>query len=262
MSNSASCPPELLEAARLDRPVAAVVLGSGFGSLVGRVKPLCAVPFSACPPLAPPTVPGHEGKVLLGLWNRVSVLLFSGRNHLYEGHSRETIVAPIRLADHLGIGSVVLTSAAGGIREDLTPGKLLIAERILDWTRPGPRISDPIPLAHSESLRRCLSASASRLGWTGTSGSYAGVLGPCYETPAEIRALRAVGADAVGMSTVHEAAEAIARGLACVAVSCITNRAAGLSGERLSHAEVLAESERQHQRLGDLLEDFLLHLLS
>lgn len=260
MSHSVACPPGLLEAVRLHRPVAAVVLGSGFGNLVARVEPLCTVPFSACPPMAPTTVPGHEGRVILGLWNRVRVLVFSGRNHLYEGHSRETIGAPIRLADHLGIRTVILTNAAGGIREDLTPGKLLIAERLLDWTRPGPRISDPIPLAHSESLRRRLSTSASRLGWTGTSGTYAGVLGPCYETPAEIRALRAVGADAVGMSTVHEAAEAAARGLACVAVSCITNRAAGLSGQRLSHSEVLAESQRQQQRLGDLLEDFLQHL--
>jgi purine-nucleoside phosphorylase len=262
MSNFVACPVELVEAARLHRPAVAVVLGSGFGSLVTRVKPLCAVPFSACPPMAPTTVPGHEGKVVFGLWNRVGVLLFCGRNHLYEGHSHATIVAPVRLADHLGIRTVVLTSAAGGIRDDLTPGKLLIAERLLDWTRPGPRIGDPVPLAHSESLRRRLSESAARLGWTGISGTYAGVLGPCYETPAEIRALRAVGADAVGMSTVHEAAEAATRGLTCVAVSCITNRAAGLSGQRLSHAEVLAESQRQQQRLGDLLEDLLPRLCS
>lgn len=255
-----NCPTQLVDAVRRFPPTAAVVLGSGFGGIADQVEPVLAVPFAACPPMEPTSVAGHEGRIVLARWNGLAVLLFVGRNHLYEGHSRDTVVAPVRLVARLGIAALILTNAAGGIRDDLTPGTLLIVERHLDWTQRGSWRMPPDSTPYEPPLADLLRQSAAQTKIAITSGTYAAVCGPCYETPAEIRALRSLGADAVGMSTVPEATEAAALGLRCLAVSCITNRAAGLSGHPLSHAEVLAESQRQQARLGLLLATFLARL--
>jgi purine-nucleoside phosphorylase len=255
-------PPETLrEHVRLHPPEVAVVLGSGLGSIAARVQPAHSFCYSLLPMLTTTTVDGHGGRLILGTWAGRSVLLFAGRVHFYEGHSWDRVLGPIRLAASWGVKKLVLTNASGGIRDDLTPGSLLAIRAHLNCTRPGLWPSAEVingTTPYSANLRTMLTDAAAKLGFALTQGIYAAVLGPNYETPAEIRALRALGADAVGMSTACEIEAAAALGLECAAISCVTNRAAGLSATPLSHKEVLFHSERQATRLGDLLEQFLL----
>src|SRR5262249_15117437 len=192
------------------------------------------------------------------------VLLFEGRLHHYEGHSWESVTAPVRVAAGLGAPVMLFTNAAGGIHDALTPGSLMAIRDHIEWTRTdcwrlpgpgGPGAARPAP--YSARLLRQLAEAAQGIGLRLHQGTYAAVSGPCYETPAEIRALRAWGADAVGMSTAQEVQAACDLGLACAAVSCVTNRAAGLSAAPLDHEEVLATAAAQADRLADLLEAFL-----
>ncbi len=244
-------------AAAADHPPAtAVVLGSGLGGIAERVRIHQAVEFAAIPSWPTATVDGHQGQLLLGAWANRQVLVFCGRLHFYEGHDWECVLAPARLAASLGVRQLLLTNAAGGIRDDLSPGTLMTIAKHLDWT--GNCLKANIASPYSARLRSVLSEAALRLDFGLTEGTYAAVLGPNYETPAEIRALQALGADAVGMSTAREMEAAAALGLEGAAVSCITNRAAGLAAGRLTHQEVLANSQKQAKRLGDVIEGFLL----
>ncbi len=248
----------LCKALRVHGPRTAVVLGSGFGAITERVQAIHSVDFADLPDLAPSTVAGHAGRLTLAEWAGITVLLFSGRLHFYEGHAWERVLAPIRLMALWKVQRLLLTNAAGGIRADLQPGTLMVIESHLNWTHrhPGCLVhtrADP----YSPGMIQCLDQAAAELGWRLPHGTYAAMLGPNYETPAEIRALRALGADAVGMSTAREVEAAAGLGLECAAVSCITNRAAGLSPTRLTHEEVLENSRRQASRLGDLIEHFL-----
>jgi purine-nucleoside phosphorylase len=221
-------------------------------------KPL-TVPFAAVPGLPAASVHGHRGCLSLGDWAGVRVLVFAGRLHRYEGHPWEDVTRPIRLAAELGARVALLTNAAGGIRDNLDPGSLMALRDHIDWTRPrwwrqqGPARPSP----YSSRLREVLTRSASAAGVVLHQGVYGAVTGPCYETPAEVRALRACGADAVGMSTAREVEAGAAAGLECAAVSCITNRAAGLSAAPLNHEEVLATAAAQRGRLTALLTAFL-----
>ena len=241
---------------RLDRPETAIVLGSGLGSVAERVRPYFSLPFAQLPPLAAATVEGHGGRVIVGEWADHPVLLFSGRLHFYEGHAWDRVLAPVRLAVACGVKRLILTNAAGGIRDDLVPGTLMAIRAHLDLTRPC-RQPPSARTPYSARLLGLLAGAAAELGLELAEGTYAAVLGPNYETPAEIRAFRALHADAVGMSTAREIEAAAALGLECAAISCITNRAAGLSPTRLSHEEVLFHSRRQATRLGELLERIL-----
>ncbi len=254
----------LAEAAQAAPPTVAIVLGSGMGPAVARLRPACSVPFAEAPGLAAPSVQGHGGRLTLGDWAGRRVLVFEGRLHRYEGHPWGVVTRPAHLARELGARTFLLTNAAGGIRADLHAGSLMALRDHMDWTRPsvwrppGPGgIGGPRPSPYSPRLLQLLEQAARRCGVALHAGVYAAVTGPSYETPAEIRALGRCGADAVGMSTAREIEAAAAVGLECAAVSCITNRAAGLSEGPIHHGEVLTTAAAQAVRLARLLEEFL-----
>jgi purine-nucleoside phosphorylase len=255
------------EAARATPLDAALVLGSGMGPVARRLHNPCGVPFAEVPGLPTAGVAGHKGCLTLGEWAGRRVLLFEGRVHFYEGHSWHDVTAPVRVAASLGARALLLTNAAGGIHDTLGPGSLMAIRDHVEWTRPhcwrlpGPgALGAPRPSPYSARLLSLLDGAARAAGVGLPQGVYAMVTGPCYETPAEIRALRAWGADAVGMSTAREVQAGCDAGLECAAVSCVTNRAAGLSGGPLSHEEVLTTASAQSDRLADLLEEFLRRL--
>jgi len=234
-----------------------------WGLIAQRVTDAVSVPFGEIPGLPAAAVHGHRGCLTLGEWACRVLLVFEGRIHYYEGHAWETVVQPLRTAVSLGARVAVLTNAAGGIADGLGPGSLMaLRDHLLCnspnwWRHPGPGAR---PSPYSPRLFDALMRSAAALGSQLGQGIYAALTGPCYETPAEIRALRAWGADAVGMSTACEIEAAHADGVECAAVSLITNHAAGLSDAPLNHEEVLATAAATAQRLGELLEHFLTHL--
>jgi purine-nucleoside phosphorylase len=255
---------QLLDAAGRRRPQVAFIFGSGLGDLDKRLRDVVAVPFLNVPNWAGTSVPGHKGSLLLGDWAGVPVLAFSGRLHYYEGHAWRKVTQPIHLVRDLGIDTLIATNAAGGIRDDLAPGTLMVLADHQEWTKacwwrePGPGgLGTARPSPYDPALRARLQQAASVLGFSLPTGVYAQVTGPCYETKAEIRALRQCGADAVGMSTAREIQVAFSLGLRCVAISCITNRAAGLSAGPIHHGEVLDAAASMRERLALLLEEFL-----
>ena len=254
----------LAAGARRARPEVALVLGSGLGAVARRLRRPQSVPFAEVPGLPAAAVAGHQGCLTLGDWAGRPVLVFQGRVHYYEGHAWRDVIAPVRTAASLGARVLVLTNAAGGIAEALTPGSLMAVRDHIDWARPycwrqpGPgALGPPRPPPYSPRLLGLLGRAAHRRGAGLHEGVYAMVTGPCYETPAEVRALRAWGADAVGMSTAAEVQAGHDAGLECAALSCITNPAAGLKGAPLTHEEVLTTAAAQSDRLADLLEEFL-----
>jgi purine-nucleoside phosphorylase len=242
---------------RRQPPRAAVVLGSGLGVPAAACTDCLCVPFAAVPGLPSASVVGHKGCVTPGTWAGVRVLVFEGRLHRYEGHSWEIVERPLLLAGELGARVALLTNAAGGIRADLVPGTLFVLRGHIDWTRPWPWRQPARPSPYSLRLCDVLRRAAAEVAQPWYDGVYGAMTGPCYETPAEIRALRACGADAVGMSTAREAQAAATAGLECAAVSCITNRAAGLSADPPNHDEVLATAAAQHEQLGRWVGAFL-----
>jgi purine-nucleoside phosphorylase len=252
------------ETARLTPPVLALVLGSGMGGVARRLTSAVSVPFLDVPRLAPTSVSGHIGCVTLGEWLGKTVLVFEGRLHLYEGRADSTLLIPVTIASFLGAPTMLFTNAAGGIHDALAPGALMAIRDHMEWNRPyawrypgpgglGPQRHTP----YSPRLLQKLAQAACGVGIDLQQGTYAAVTGPNYETPAEIRALRICGADAVGMSTTREVQAAHDLGMECAAVSCITNRAAGLGSGPISHEEVLSTAASHSERLADLLEEFL-----
>lgn len=234
------------------------------GGVARGLRAACTVPFAAVPGLGAASVEGHRGCLTLGEWAGKRVLLFEGRLHYYEGHPWERVVLPVRTAAALGARVLLLTNAAGGIHDALGPGSLMAIQDHIEWTRPyawrlpGPGgIGPPRPSPYAARLLGVLARAAGELSMELHGGVYAAVSGPCFETPAEIRALRACGADAVGMSTAREIQAGLEAGMECAALSCITNRAAGLSAGPLDHKEVLLTAAAQSERLTDLLERFL-----
>ncbi|HEX4613571.1 MAG TPA: purine-nucleoside phosphorylase [Urbifossiella sp.] len=240
-------------AARALTPRAAVVLGSGLGGVVAAFRETASVGFADIPGLAPPTVSGHGGRLAAGHWAGVPVLVYFGRLHFYEGHPWEVVCGPVRVAADLGVRAVVQTNAVGGIHPALGPGCLMAVAKHLTLLDPG-AWRTPTPAApYSPRLLRVLADHEAAAGRHLLAGTYAALTGPCYETPAEIRALKAMGADAVGMSTAREAAAAAALGLETAAVSCITNHAAGLYDAPLDHTEVVRNAKLAADRLAALL---------
>ena len=241
------------------RPTVGVVLGSGLGAFADSLKHATRIPYRDLPGFPVSTAIGHAGELVIGTVGAngkraVDVAVMSGRFHLYEGYTAQQVTSGIRLFHQLGIRRVVLTNAAGGIHPDYTEGALvLISDHInLQGTNPligpndpqlGPRFPD-MTQAYSAELRQLALDTAGELGMTLHEGIYAAVLGPSYETPAEIRYLKAIGADLVGMSTVAETITANYLGMAVLGISCVTNAAAGLSEGTLNHAEVLEVGQR------------------
>jgi purine-nucleoside phosphorylase len=238
-------------------PEVFIVLGSGMGGISARLKPVASLPFTDIPGLPSSSVQGHRGRMTLGEWAGRRVLVAEGRLHYYEGHPWDVVVRPIRLAAELGVRLALLTNAAGGIRGDLGPGSLLPIRDHLEWNRPYPWRHSQQASPYSPRLVEAICQAGKAVGLALSPGVYAAVTGPSYETPAEIRALRAAGADAVGMSTSREILAGVEAGLECAAISLITNPAAGLAPAPLDHAEVLAAASAAAERLGDLLEEVL-----
>ncbi len=255
---------DLDAAARRARPRIALVLGSGMSNVLRGLRAECVVPFGAIPGLSATSVVGHPGRLTLANWAGQRVLVFGGRLHLYEGHSWEAVVRPIEVAASLGVSALLLTNAAGGIHDACDPGGFMALTDHIEWTRPycwrlpGPGGVGPArPSPYSPRLADVLAKTGGNLGMAIHRGIYAALPGPSYETPAEIRALRAWGADAVGMSTAREIQKGRDLGLECGALSLITNKAAGLSALPLDHKDVLITARAQEERLATLLEAFV-----
>lgn len=230
------------------KPAAALVLGSGLSPLVQEIETTIEIPYAEIPSMPQPRVVGHEGRLLVGRLKGVPVACLSGRAHLYEGYSPESAVFGVRLLAALGAPRVIVTNAAGGITEDCAPGTLMLISDHVNLTgknpllgpnedRWGPRFPD-MSEAYSKHLRQVAADLALKMGIPVTEGVYAGLLGPTYETPAEIRMLETLGANAVGMSTVLETIVLRHQGIEVLGISCITNKAAGKSESLLSHDEV------------------------
>ena len=233
-----------------------VVLGSGLGSLFVSDPNSPEICFAELPGVPASTVSGHVGKWVLTRLGNHAVILSLGRLHYYEGHAWETVTRPVSLAAELGVKAVLLTNAAGGIRDDLQPGTIMPIRDHLEWNLPEPWRTPANPCPYTPRLLSLLLEFASEIGMDLLPGVYASVRGPSYETPAEIRALRQAGADAVGMSTSREAAAARTSGLACLGLSVITNRAAGLTDNKLSHQEVMEQGMAAANDLRLLLHAF------
>jgi purine-nucleoside phosphorylase len=248
---------------RLPRPPQVLlVLGSGLGGVADTLDSRTRIPYHEIPGFPRATVAGHAGALVAGEWDGVAVAALQGRFHLYEGRSAAEVVHPVRTLGALGVRSLVLTNAAGAVRPGLLPGTLMVVADHIDlmWRNPlagpvlpgeerFPDMSEPYDRAY----RRVTERGAAELGIPLDHGVYAAMLGPAYETPAEIRMLARLGADAVGMSTVPEVIAARARGLRVLGISCVTNLAAGLGVEPLSHEEVMEMGERVRDRLAALL---------
>jgi purine-nucleoside phosphorylase len=231
----------------------ALILGSGLGGLADRVENPISIPFRAIPGFPPSNVPGHAGRLIAGTLGARRVIVAAGRYHLYEGHSIETVALPTRVLHACGVRTLFVSNAAGGINRSLRAGDLMIIEDHLNLmsrtplagpAREGETRFPDMSAPYDPALVRELREAALESGIPVTSGVYAALLGPAYETPAEVRMLDRLGADAVGMSTVPEVLTARALGMRVAGVSCITNVAAGLSNTPLSHAEVLETTAR------------------
>jgi purine-nucleoside phosphorylase len=234
-------------------PDVAIVLGSGLSGLSARIEDAVTVPYADIPALPRPTVVGHAGSLTAGILRGRRVLAFGGRAHLYEGHAPHQATIAVRLAHSLGAQVLLVSNAAGGINPSFIAGDLmLIADHInLMWRNPltGPqrptdsRFPD-MSLPYDPELAAAFRTAARTRKLRLMEGVYAAVAGPSYETPAEVRMLQKLGADAVGMSTVPEVIAARAMGMRVAGISCITNAASGLSHEALSHQDVLETSKR------------------
>jgi len=251
------------------RPTVAIVLGSGLGYLAERLAEPVRIGYGDIPHFPLPTVIGHAGELVCGTLGGKMVLAQSGRFHLYEGHSAAVAALPVRVFAALGIGTLILTNAAGGIRRTFSRGALMmIADQInlsfrnplIGPVLPGeerfPDMSDP----YDPELRKLAREVARARGMRLEEGVYVQMLGPSYETPAEVRMAERLGADAVGMSTAVEVIAARARGMRCLGFSTITNPAAGITGERLDHAEVMEVAKRVAGDLERLVEGVVAEL--
>ncbi len=237
-----------------ETPQIGLVLGSGLGALAESLAEAERIPYSEIPHIPKTTVSGHSGTLCLGRLDEVRVACLQGRVHLYEGHETDKVVFAVRLLAHLGCSAVLLTNAAGGLSPSFHPGTLMLIADHLNLTghNPlrgpnddslGPRFPD-MTQAYDLSLRQLAQQTAQEQGIELAQGVYAGLLGPTYETPAEIAMYRTMGADAVGMSTVLEVIALRHMGVRAAAVSCITNMAAGMGEQPLEHTEVEETANR------------------
>lgn len=236
------------------RPQIGLVLGSGLGSFAEELADAVRILYTTIPSFPQSTAIGHAGQLVVGHVGKVPVVAMQGRVHLYEGYSAQQVAFPVRVFGRMGIRAVILTNAAGGINTEYNKGALvLIRDHInLQGLNPlvgpnddrfGPRFPD-MTQAYSRSLREIARHAAQKLGQQLPEGVYAALLGPSYETPAEIRYLRTIGADLVGMSTVPEVIAASHMGMKVLAISCVTNMAAGILDQPLSYVEVFETTER------------------
>lgn len=239
-------------------PEVGLILGSGLGVLADLLENAVSIPYTEIPHFPVSTVEGHEGELLLGNIKGRPVVLMKGRFHMYEGYGPELTAFPVRVMKQLGVKSLLVTNAAGGINTDFEPGDLMLITDHLNMTGRNPLIGPndsalgvrfpDMSQAYSRRLRKLALDTAESQGITLQQGVYAGLLGPTYETPAEIVMLRTLGADAVGMSTVSEVIVARHAGLEVLGISCISNMAAGILDQPLSHDEVMETAEKVREK--------------
>lgn len=250
-------------------PVAVIVLGSGLGGLADRIGDAVRIPYHDVPGFPPATVEGHAGALIVGTLGGVPVLCLAGRFHLYEGHPAQVAAFPIRVAHALGAGVLIVSNAAGGIRRTFGPGTLMRIVDHINLMDRNPLIGPAQPTdqrfpdmsaPYDADLGALLETVAHEQQVALAVGVYCGLLGPTYETPAEVRMLERMGGDATGMSTVPEVITARALGMRVVGVSLITNAAAGYTGAPLDHAEVMAVGAAASARFQQLITAFVARL--
>lgn len=245
------------------RPRIAVVVGSGLGGFSRELQNAALIPYGEIPNFYRSTAVGHAGVLAFGSYSGVPLAVMEGRHHLYEGYSAQQVAFPVRVFARMGVNAVVLTNAAGGISPEYARGALVLLRDHINLQGQNPLIGandDRLGIRHpdmtetySGRLRRIAHEEAAKLGDALYEGVYAAVLGPSFETPAEIRYLRTIGADLAGMSTVPEVIAARHAGLEVLAISCVTNPAAGLTGEKITHEEVLQVGEQVKAHLVRLM---------
>ena len=245
-------------------PTFGMILGSGLGDFADTLENRQVIPFTDIPDFPAATVPGHAGAFVFGRKHGKSIVCLQGRLHYYEGHSMDVLTIPVRIMARLGVQTLVLTNAAGGVNKNYRPGDLMLITDHINYSGSnpligvndpelGPRFPDVTDL-YSAGLRLKIKLAAVESGIGLRQGVYMMFSGPSYETPAEIRMARILGADAVGMSTVPEALVAAQCGLRVLGVSCITNLAAGVSPNKLSHQEVMETAALAHDKFQSLLD--------
>ena len=255
---------EAIRAAFGTIPRIAVVLGSGLGELADRMTEAIAISYDRIPHFPRPTVAGHSGRAIAGRLSETPTLMFQGRFHHYEGYDLDAVTFPVRVLQQLGVRALILTAATGGIRSDLRAGDLVLLTDHLNLLganplrgpnddRLGTRFPDMTEV-YSSRLRAIARDEAERLSIPMNEGVYACMPGPSYETPAEIRMLRTLGADVVGMSTVPEAIAARHGGIEVMGLALVSNAAAGVSGTPITHEEVLSAGREAAPRLAALIE--------
>jgi purine-nucleoside phosphorylase len=250
------------------QPKIGIVLGTGLGGFAERLTDAVAIPYAEIPHFPRPTVEGHAGRLVLGSFADTPLAVMQGRVHAYEGYTPRQVVYPVRVLSRLGIRTLVVTNAAGGIRTDLASGQLVLISDHINFTGTNPLAGPNDPRlgerffdmsdAYSRRLRALAHRAAESEGVRLPEGVYLGLIGPSFETPAEIRAFRTLGADLVGMSTVHEVIAARHVGMDVLGFSSVTNMAAGVLGsqdqvEPINHAEVLEIGRRVQQTLTRVL---------
>jgi len=248
------------------KPLAGLILGSGWGEVLESFNVIETLSYEEIPGLGKTGVVGHSGRLVLAEGAGILTLIFQGRRHYYEGEGWTPVAVPLYVLKKLGVKWVLLTNAAGGVRDDLTPGSLMVISDHINnmssnpligphHTCWGPRFPD-LSNAYDKSMRAALKRAGDKAGLKVTEGVYFASSGPFYETPAEIRAFRTLGADAVGMSTVPEALLGTAAGLRIAGLSCITNSAAGISKNPLSHEEVTETSQQTMPKMKSMISNF------
>ena len=246
-----------------ETPRVAIVLGSGLGGFADDFDEMVGIPYEEIPGFARSTAEGHAGRLVIGKVDQVPLIAMQGRVHFYEGYSLEQVTFPIRAFKLLGIKTLILTNAAGGVNVQLTQGALMVLSDHVNLmgdnplrgpndSRFGPRFPD-LTSAYSPELQEIAVEEAKALGIEIRRGIYAALAGPSYETPAEIHLLRSLGADAVGMSTVPEVIVARQMNIEVLGISCITNMAAGISDQPINHEEVMATGIRVRETFTQLL---------
>lgn len=248
-------------------PEIALIMGSGLGVLGDYIQNATVIPYEDIPNFPVSTVEGHAGELMIGSLSGREVVLMRGRFHMYEGYAAEVTAFPVRVMKALGATSLVVTNAAGGINLEFAEGNLMLITDHINLTGKNPLIGPHDPAfgarfpdmteAYSKRLRAVAHHVASENNVQLVEGIYAGLLGPTYETPAEIRMLRALGADAVGMSTVAEVIAARQIGLEVVGISCITNMAAGILDQPLTHIEVIETTNRVQAEFLELVTSLI-----
>lgn len=252
------------------KPTIGLILGSGLGSLVEEMTDTLEYPFETVPHFVVSTTEGHSGKVILGKLNGVDVVALSGRYHFYEGYDLTTVTFPVRVMHVLGVHTLIITNSCGAVNKDFKPGDLMVITDHLNLVANnpligkninefGPRFPDASEI-YTKQLRRIAHQSALDLGFSLREGVYAWWTGPSYETPAEIKMIRILGADAVGMSTVPEALVASHMDMKVLGISCLTNMASGILDQKLSHQEVLDVAKTVNQKFSNLIKKIVKQL--